>query len=132
VAQRTPAFPKSYANRPLRAALEVFAATPTRTALDSLITRMRTGGLVVDVTGSTDETGVRVRTVPTTDGELVLPLFTSMAELKLAVPAEQHADIRALILPARDALALIDTADFVAVQFDAGSIAQIVTRSLVA
>jgi len=36
-----------------------------------------------------------------------------------------------LVLPGREAFALIRTADFVAVQLDAGSIAQVVARSFI-
>jgi hypothetical protein len=131
VARRAPAFPKSYANRPLRKALETFAALPNRTTLDALLAAMRTGGLVVDITGTTDAADPQVRTLLSTTGELVLPLFTSVAELRLAVPEEQRAVAQAMILPAAGALELVTTADFVAVQFDVGSIGQVVKREFV-
>jgi hypothetical protein len=131
VASRAPAFPKSYSNRPLRKALETFAALPTRTTLDAMLKTMRTGGLVVDITGSTDAADPRLRTVLSTTGELVLPLFTSIAELRLAVPEEQRPLAQAMILPAAEALELVSTADFVAVQFDVGSLAQVVKRDFV-
>jgi hypothetical protein len=131
VARRAPAFPKSYANRPLRKALETFAALPNRTTLDALLVAMRSGGLVVDITGTTDASEPQVRTILSTTGELVLPLFTSLAELRLAVPEEQRALAQAMIVASADALALIETADFVAVQFDVGSIGQVVKRDYV-
>ncbi|MGA1836702.1 SseB family protein [Herbiconiux sp. 11R-BC] len=131
MARPAPGFPKSYANRPLRKALETFRALPNRATLDALLTSMRTGGLIVDITGTTDASDPQVRTLLSTDGELVLPLFTSLAELRLALPAEQRASAKAMILAAPDALALVATADFVAVQFDAGSIAQVVKREFV-
>jgi hypothetical protein len=131
VARRAPAFPKSYSNRPLRKALETFAALPNRTTLDALLATMRTGGLVVDITGSTDATEPQLRTILSTTGELVLPLFTSVAELRLAVPVEQRPTAQVMILPAREALALVSTADFVAVQFDVASLAQVVKREFV-
>ena len=131
MARRAPAFPKSYSNRPLRKALETFAALPNRTTLDALLAAMRTGGLVVDITGSTDATDPQLRTVLSTTGELVLPLFTSVAELRLAVPVEQRPSTQAMILPAKEALALVSTADFVAVQFDVASLAQVVKREFV-
>ncbi|MCS5717464.1 SseB family protein [Herbiconiux sp. CPCC 205763] len=131
MARRAPAFPKSYSNRPLRKALETFAALPNRTTLDALLAAMRTGGLVVDITGSTDATDPQLRTILSTTGELVLPLFTSVAELRLAVPVEQRPTAQAMILPAREALALVETADFVAVQFDVASLAQVVKREFV-
>jgi hypothetical protein len=131
VASRAPAFPKTYSNRPLRKALETFAALPNRVTLDALLASLRTGGLVVDITGTTDAADPQLRTVVSTDGQLVLPLFTSLTEFRLAVPKEQRSAAKAMILPARDALALVETADFAAVQFDAGSIAQIVKRDFV-
>ncbi len=131
MAPRTPAFPKSYTNRALRRALETFAALPNRTTLDALLSAMRSGGIVVDISGTTDQADPQVRTLLSTSGELVLPLFTSLAELRLAVPEEARATAQAMILPAADALALVQTADFVAVQFDAGSIAQVVKRDFV-
>jgi len=131
MARRAPAFPKSYSNRPLRKALETLAALPNRTTLDALLAAMRTGGLIVDITGSTDAADPQLRTILSTDGELVLPLFTSLAELRLAVPVPDRPAVKAMFLPAPEALALIETADFVAVQFDAGSLAQIVKRDFV-
>ncbi|MDO9397951.1 MAG: SseB family protein [Herbiconiux sp.] len=131
MARSAPTFPKSYSNRALRKALETFRALPNRTTLDALLAAMRTGGLVVDITGTTDAADPKVRTILSTDGELVLPLFTSIAELRLAVPEELRAGTQAMIVPARDALALIGTAEFVAVQFDVGSIGQVVKREFV-
>ncbi|SDY71118.1 SseB family protein [Herbiconiux ginsengi] len=131
MARRAPAFPKSYSNRPLRKALETFAALPNRTTLDALLAAMRTGGLVVDITGSTDATDPQLRTILSTAGELVLPLFTSVSELRLAVPVELRPTAQAMILPAKEALALVSTADFVAVQFDVASLAQVVKREYV-
>ncbi len=131
MARRAPAFPKSYSNRQLRKALETFKALPNRTTLDALLGAMRTGGLVVDITGTTDAADPQLRTLLSTDGEPVLPLFTSIAELRLAVPEEARAEAQAMILPAREALALVETADFVAVQFDPGSVAQVIKRDYV-
>ncbi|WP_440709185.1 SseB family protein [Herbiconiux sp. YIM B11900] len=131
MARSTPAFPKSYSNRPLRKALETFGRLPNRSTLDALLKAMRTGGLVVDITGTTDAADPQVRTLLSTTGELVLPLFTSLAELRLAVPEADRAGTKAMFLAAPQALALVETADFVAVQFDAGSLAQVVKREFV-
>ena len=131
MARPAPAFPKSYANRPLRKALETFAALPNRTTLDALLAAMRTGGIVVDITGTTDASDPQLRTLLSTSGELVLPLFTSVAEFRLAVPVVERPTAQAMILPAKDALALVSTADFVAVQFDAGTLGQVVKREFV-
>jgi hypothetical protein len=87
------------------------------------------GALVVDVTGSTPETGARARTISSTDGQLVLPLFTSMRELETAVAqSEAGAAVQAIIIPGREALELIATAAFAAVQFNPGSHGQVVAR----
>jgi hypothetical protein len=131
MARPAPAFPKSYANRPLRKALETFAALPTRATLDALLAAMRTGGIVVDITGTTDAADPQLRTLLSTSGDLVLPLFTSVSELRLAVPVDERPGVKAMILPAREALALVGTADFVAVQFDVASLAQVVKREFV-
>ncbi len=129
-----PRFPQSYENVAVRKALETIAAEPTLEALDALLGAATKGGLVVDVTGSTDGSGTRIRTIASTNGEPVLPLFTSMNALRTAVSAAAEGEgegqqVQAIIIPARDALALIETADFVAAQFNPGSITMVVARS---
>lgn len=106
-------------------------ASPTTAAVDLLLTTCLEGSLVVDVTGSQPGGIPHVRTVATTTGEQVLPLFTSTDEVRTAVPRAQHPRVQMLVLPGREAFALIDTADFVAVQLDPGSLAQVVARSFV-
>ena len=77
-------FPQTYENGPARTALAAIAAEPTLANLESLLAAAAKGGLVVDVTGS--EPGeVRLRTIQSTAGEPVLPLFTSMKALRNAV-----------------------------------------------
>lgn len=124
-------FPQSYENVPVRKALDAINATPTLEALDSLLAAALTGGLVVDVTGSTEESGTRIRTIASTAGEPVLPLFTSMKALRDAVgaTAKKGTQVQAIIVPAREALALIETAEFVAVQFNPGTNTMVVARS---
>ena len=124
-------FPQSYENVPVRKALDAINAEPTRESLDALLDAALTGGLVVDVTGSTQESGTRIRTIASTAGETVLPLFTSMKALRDAVGAAvtKGVKVQAIIIPARDALALIETADFVAVQFNPGTNTMVVARS---
>lgn len=99
--------------------------------MERLLTACLEGSLVVDVTGSQPGGVPHVRVVATTTGEQVLPLFTSTDELRAAVPRQQHPRVQMLVLPGREAFALIRTADFVAVQLDAGSIAQVVARSFI-
>lgn len=127
----TPRFPQSYENLPVRRALDELVADPSMERLDAVLTAALKGGLVIDVTGSTPETGTRLRTLPTTDGKPVLPLFTSMKALENAVGQAVGAgtQVQAAIIPGRDALSLINTADFVAVQFNPGAQAQVVARS---
>jgi len=126
----TPRFPQSYENVPVREALDELAAEPSMAGLDKLLTAVLAGGLVIDVTGSTPETGTHVRTIATTDGRPVLPLFTSMKALENAVGQALGAgtQVQATIIPGRDALSLIGTADFVAVQFNPGAQAQVIAR----
>jgi hypothetical protein len=137
MATTPPPYPQAYENVPVRVALEQIAAEPTPEALDDLLAASQRGGLVIDVTGSTAETGTRLRTIVSTAGEPVLPLFTSIDQLKSAVQAAAEeagsvsaVEVRAVILPAREALELIESADFVAAQFNPGSsTAMVVARS---
>ncbi|WP_348789666.1 SseB family protein [Leifsonia sp. NPDC080035] len=115
-------FPQSYENGPVRTALAAIAAEPTMENLDALLAAAQKGGLVVDVTGSSADE-VRLRTISSTTGEAVLPLFTSMKALRTAVGAAtgKGTRVQAVIVPATEALGYIRTADFVAVQFDPGA-----------
>jgi hypothetical protein len=126
-----PRFPQSYENVAVRKALDAINAEPTLEALDALLDAALTGGLVVDVTGSTAASGTRIRTIASTAGEPVLPLFTSMKALRDAVGAtvKKGTKVQAIVVPAREALALIETADFVAVQFNPGTNTMVVARS---
>lgn len=115
-------FPQTYENGPVRKALASIAAEPTMENLQALLAAATKGGLVVDVTGS--EPGeVRLRTIQSTAGEPVLPLFTSMKALRNAVGAAggKGTRVQAVIVPAAEALGYISNADFVAVQFDPGA-----------
>ncbi|PPF75220.1 hypothetical protein C5E02_12970 [Rathayibacter rathayi] len=123
-----PARQGPYRNAAAREALEALVAAPTIEAVDRLLDACLDGSLVVDVTGSQPGGVPHVRTVAATTGEQVLPLFTSTDEVRAA---QQHPRVQMLLLPGREAFALIRTADFVAVQLDPGSIAQVVARSFV-
>ncbi|MFF1571576.1 SseB family protein [Leifsonia sp. NPDC058292] len=118
----TPRFPSSYENVPVRKALAAIVAEPSIENLDALLTAAVKGGLVVDVTGSTPE-NTTLRTISSTTGESVLPLFTSMKALQGAVAGGAGAgtQVQAVIVPATEALGFITTADFVAVQFNPGA-----------
>jgi hypothetical protein len=118
-----PRFPQSYENVPVREALAAIAAEPTLETLNALLAAAVKGGLVVDVTGSTPQE-TRLRTISSTTGEPVLPLFTSMNALRAAVAQTAEGEgtrVQAVIVPAAEALGFIRTADFVAVQFDPGA-----------
>lgn len=123
MAQPRPRFPQTYENGPVTKALAAIVAEPTREKLDALLAAAVKGGLVVDVTGSTPQ-DTRLRTISSTTGEAVLPLFTSMKALRAAVAQSaegQGTRVQAVIVPAVEALGFIRTADFVAVQFDPGA-----------
>ena len=66
-----------------------------------------------------------------TKGQLLLPLFTSMEELRLAYPKGRGEQAKGAIMPSLEALRLIQTSPFVAVQFNAGSAALPVLRKYV-
>ncbi len=118
-----PRFPQTYENVPVRKALAAIAAEPSLANLEALLAAAVKGGLVVDVTGSTPQ-DTRLRTISSTTGEPVLPLFTSMKALRGAVGQTAEGagtTVQAVIVPAVEALGFIRTAEFVAVQFDPGS-----------
>jgi hypothetical protein len=116
---QAPRFPQSYENKPLVSALDKLIAAPSEATLAALLEAALRGGITVDVTGSAPD-DLRVRTIQTTDGRQVLPLFSSMKELKATVDAAgaRGAKVNGIIVPGRQALGFIETADFVAVQFN--------------
>ncbi len=121
-----------YANEPARDALAALLQAPDFAHLADFLNAAREGYLVVDVTGTAGKKrGPRVRTIRSTSGKLVLPLFTSMAELRAAVPAAQHDHVRGAVLPAREALSIIVSDRFVAAEFDKASTAFVVLRKFV-
>lgn len=120
---QTPRFPQSYENVAVRTALTAIAEEPTLENLDALLAAAVKGGLVVDVTGSTPQ-DTRLRTLTSTAGEPVLPLFTSMKALRDAVGSTAEGagtQVQAVIVPALEALGFIRSAEFVAVQFNPGA-----------
>ncbi|MCW2289424.1 type III secretion system (T3SS) SseB-like protein [Leucobacter luti] len=122
-----------YANEGARAALDAFQQTPDYPHLAAFLTALRDGYLVIDVTGATSKKrGARVRTIRSTSGQLVLPIFTSMAELREIVPADRRDQLQGAVMVAREALALIASDRFVAAEFDKGSAALVVLRKYVA
>lgn len=121
-----------YANEEARAALQALQATPDYPHLAAFLTTLREGYLVVDVSGTQrSKRGPRLRTIRSTTGQLVLPLFTSMDELRAVVPAGRREELRGAVLPAREALALISSDRFAAAEFDKASAALVVLRKYV-
>ncbi|MFA5606473.1 MAG: SseB family protein [Leucobacter sp.] len=122
-----------YANTEVQAALRALQETPDYTRLAAFLESLRHGYLVVDVSGApSKKKGTRIRTIRSTKGQLVLPLFSSMAELRAIVPADRRDQLRGAVMPAREALALISTDRFVAAEFDKGSASLVVLRKYVA
>lgn len=115
---------------PVKRALEALAAAPTMAGLDALLAAALEGGLTVDVTGSLPGREPTVRTLLSSESKLVLPIFTSVRELRDAITkaGSRGRRVQALTLPARDALALALTGEFSAVQFNPGSQAIVVAR----
>lgn len=73
-----------------------------------------------------------MRATRSTKGQLVLPLFTSMDQLRAVAPAARRAEVRGAIMPARLALALITSDRFVAAELDKAGDGLVVLRKYVA
>ena len=124
----TPSIPEEvhadYENVAAREALDALQATPDYEHLAGFLTALREGYLVVDVTGTSTKNrkkGTRIRTIRSTKGQLVLPLFTSMAQLRTAVTDKQKSELKGAVMPALEALKLIGTDRFVAAEIDKSS-----------
>jgi hypothetical protein len=128
----TPRFPATYVNTAVERAIDALHEAPSERTLHGLLSAAQKGGLVLDVTGSTPETGTQVRTIVSTEGQLVLPLFTSMAQLKLAVGQSAvgaGTAVQAAVVSARQALELVTGDGLIAVQFNPGGTSQVVARA---
>lgn len=121
-----------YANETARAALRALQDTPDYEHLAAFLLALREGYLVVDITGTAGKKrGPRARTLRSTSGQLVLPIFTSMAELRAVAPASRSEELKGAVMPAQQALALIASDRFVAAEFDKASAALVVLRKYV-
>jgi hypothetical protein len=120
-----------YENTGVREAILEFQSTPDYERLASFLTALRDDFLIADVTGTQKKKSTRVRTIRSTKGQLLLPLFTSMDELRAAHPKGRQNEVKGAIMPAIEALRLIRSSPFVAAQFDAGSAALIVLRKYI-
>ncbi|GAA1314810.1 SseB family protein [Leucobacter albus] len=123
---------ENYENAAAREALVAFQASPDYEHLARFLNALREGYLVVDVTGTAGQKkGPRVRTIRSTKGQLVLPLFTSMAELRALAPTAGAAELKGAIMPAHSALALITADRFVAAEFDKASAGLVCLRKFI-
>lgn len=115
-----------YANVAVEETLAKLRDTPDYAHLASFLEALRTGYLVVDITGTPQKKGTRIRTTRSTRGQLVLPLFTSMAELREAVASggrkakgrSASGDAKGAVMPAKEALRLIESDRFVAAEIN--------------
>lgn len=122
-------FPHSYTNTAVARALDALHQEPNDERLGEVLDAATRGGLVVDITGTNEESGAQARTLVSSDGHTVLPLFTSMRVLEEAVGAASPGTlVQAAILPAKDALALALAENIAAVQLDPGPNALVVAR----
>lgn len=120
-----------YANHRVRQALDELQSDPSYERLATFLMSLREGFLFADVTGTQKKKSTRVRTIRSTKGELLLPLFTSMNELRLAYPPGRRDEAKGVLMPALEALRLIRTSAFVAAQFDAGTAKFVVLRKFI-
>lgn len=122
-----------YANEGVEAALAGLRETPDYERLAAFLNALREGYLIADVTGTpvSKKRGRRVRTIRSTTGQLVLPLFTSMAMLRHTAPESRRDEVKGVVMIAREALALIASDRFVAAEFNKGSDSFVVLRKYV-
>lgn len=121
-----------YVNEAAQAALAAFQAEPDYEHLAAFLNALREGYLVVDVTGEpAKKKRHRIRTIRSTQGQLVLPLFTSMAGLRTVVSSDRRHLMRGAVMPARDALGLIAADRFVAAEFNKGPASLVLLRKYV-
>jgi hypothetical protein len=120
-----------YVNEAVERAMQTLTKHPDEKNLALFLKALGGGFLVVDVTGTQKKKTTHIRTLRSTTGQLVLPLFTSMHELRLAVPKNKREHVRGAIMPADEALKLIHSDRFVAAQLNAGSSALVVKRDYV-
>jgi hypothetical protein len=113
-------------NAAVRDAIVALHAAPDYQLLAAVLTALRAGFLIVDVTGTPKKQATRTRTTRSTTGQLILPIFTSMNELRAAVPKAKAEAARGAIMPAKAALRLIRSGRFVAAQINPGSATELV------
>ncbi len=123
---------ETYENIGVREALRLLLETPDYEHLAAFLASLREGYLVVDVTGAVSKKkGARVRTIRSTNGQLVLPIFTSMDELRALAPASRNEEPKGALMPAKAALSLITSDRFVAAEFDKATVGQVILRKYI-
>lgn len=121
-----------YVNEAAEAALSAFHATPDYEHLAEFLLSLREGNLVVDVTGEpSKKKGHRIRTIRSTQGKLVLPLFTSMPKLREVVPSNRQHLMKGAVMPSRQALSFIAADRFVAAEINKGESSLVLLRKYI-
>jgi hypothetical protein len=119
-----------YENTAVREALEALQQDPDYDHLVAFLLSLRNGYLVVDVTGTPKKKSTRIRTIRSTKGQLVLPIFTSMDELRQATQSSKE-KAQGAVMPAHEALAIIRSDRFVAAEFNPATSKQVMLRKYV-
>lgn len=121
-----------YVNEPVEEALRALHAQPDYERLAHFLEVLRGGYLFVDVTGGVSKKKTRIRMVRATSGESVLPIFTSVAQIRAAQGPQSAHEVKGALMPALDALRLIHTSGCVAVELNpAGDPNQIFLRKFI-
>lgn len=124
-----------YANEAVETAIAALQRSPDYAHLAAFLNALREGYLVADITGAPvpkNGRARRVRTIRSTKGQLVLPLFTSMDELRAVAPAGERDRVKGIVMTAKEALALIASDRFVAAEFNKASASLVVLRKYIA
>ncbi|MDO4241174.1 MAG: SseB family protein [Microbacteriaceae bacterium] len=97
--------------------------------LAAFLQALREGFLIVDITGTNSKKkGPRARTIRATNGQQVLPLFTSMAELRRAA---RNDGVKGAVMPAAEALALVRGGTIAGIELNPGSAKLVLLRKFV-
>lgn len=128
-----------YINESVELAHATLLEAPNYDRLAVFLNTLREGYLFVDITGTPKGTkggrksGPRIRTTRSTQGQLLLPLFTSMEALRSAVlsAGKKMGEPKGALTPAVDALGMIRSDRFVAVQLNPGPAELIVLRKYI-
>lgn len=137
--QEQPDLPISadYNNESVEERLEKLHEAPDYFRLADLLNALGEGFLFVDITGgSSKKKGTRMRTTRTTKGQPVLPIFTSMDAVRSAVASGGRrggkTEVKGAIMPAHEALKLIESDRFVAAELNPGKGSLVILRKYIA